>query len=520
MERGNLSTKDYIKFQLNGHSIEKASRALPGDYVEALNGEVTSILTRSPFHQHIVGVLEVAAKARYGFTPRGIPIYLFIPWNEAYPPFYVGSSHKDTSKNLLAAIQFESWLPGTNCPRGSVERIIGVSGTQAAEEEGLLIHACPYPWKKGVVAGTPLVTPVISPTTTTAFHVDPPGCRDIDDALTISLDGDVADIQIHIADVAAVLALNPWLNHAANIGQTIYKDGVIQIGMFPVAVEEACSLLPGTTRNALTLRVKWDLTSGTQVGEPQWINGSIRVTESYTYDTIVASDRAPLLRQITSSIAKRDLDDAHDWIAELMILYNTTAAQALQRGALGILRRHAPPAAQPATPLLLPKYMSYKAGEYCSPDGDDVNHWGLQKGVYCHASSPIRRWADCINQLSLKRILGTEVTIPDISIEGLNLAGKRVRAYERDIFFVNALLGGEQEIDGVVIQVVAGGPKARIWVPAWNRIITIRNSDLEKSEPGENVRGRVFVQTGQRNWKRRIVFELTRSEKLIAAGGP
>jgi hypothetical protein len=49
------------------------------------------------------------------------------------------------------------------------------------------------------------------------------------------------------------------------------------------------------------------------------------------------------------------------------------------------------------------------------------------------------------------------------------------------------------------------GRRARIWVPVWNRMITIRNVDV--GELGEQIRGRVFVKMGQRNWKRRIVFE-------------
>jgi hypothetical protein len=66
------------------------------------------------------------------------------------------------------------------------------------------------------------------------------------------------------------------------------------------------------------------------------------------------------------------------------------------------------------------------------------------------------------------------------------------------------VLSGEKVVDAHLVQKM-DGRRARIWVPVWNRIITIRNVDV--GELGEAIRGRVFVKMGQRNWKRRIVFE-------------
>jgi exoribonuclease R len=514
MQQGAFRTKDYITFHVGDAPVTEAGHALPGDIVEICDGKVTSVVTRAP-HKQLVGTLEVAQKARYGFTSRGVPIYLFTPWNESYPPFYVGCSDKDTAKNYIAVVNFESWLPGTNCPRGSLERIIGVCGDIAAEEEGLLVHACPpyLHWKKAALE--PLVRPAGEAATTPlkgeTFHVDPPGCKDIDDAITISVVDAVAEVRIHIADVAQVVALNPWLERAAKIGQTIYREGAIVCGMFPKVVEEACSLLPGTIRPVVSLVFQWDLGGAGLKGEPQWVEEHICVAESYTYDTFYASEKAPLLRQITSGVAKRDLTDSHDWIAELMIFYNARAAATLQQASVGILRRHLPPEEGAIGAEWMPKFMTYKAGEYCLPGTENVAHWGLQHPVYCHASSPIRRWADCVNQLCLKSILGGKepAAVATSTAADLNRIGKRVRAYERDLFFVGALLAGPKEIEGTIMQGSAGGAtgKIRMWVPAWNRIITIRNSVLEKSQPGEILRGRIFVKPGQRNWKRRIVFD-------------
>jgi exoribonuclease R len=189
-----------------------------------------------------------------------------------------------------------------------------------------------------------------------------------------------------------------------------------------------------------------------------------------------------------------------------MLLYNREAAKRLREAGQGILRRHAAPDQarfDAYAALGLPaNQLALAAGEYCdaAAAADEIRHWGLGEAVYCHATSPIRRWADALNQLVL---LGAAESIPfGDSVEQLNRRAKAAKAYERDVAFARLLLGEDTkpaEWMGVVVE------PGRIWVPTWGRL---QRADTEGQEPGQAVRFRVYCDATQKNWKRRLIVRI------------
>ena len=501
---GILKTKDYCTFELCGEKFEgaqKANHGLPGDVMS----DDFKLLNRAN-HNGLVGVLELT-KSLYGFTTRNLPIYLFVPWNESYPPFYVGSSYRNTTKNVLAIVDFESWYNDKNCPRGFCREIIGPCGDLESEEIALLIHLKPKKWKRTL----PILDAPLPPVQGgyklegQTFHIDPPGCRDIDDAVTLWQNGDGSiEVRIHIADVASILSTNEWLWESAAQSQTIYKDGAVVAGLFPSSVEENLSLLPGKSRMTLTLGLS--IING-NISDIRWFQQEIEVKESYTYDTILLSKHYVLLREVTSCIAGKDVVDPHDWVAELMLFYNKEAAKILHTNGVGILRRHSAPDMKYLATLeqigKVPTYLAYSSGEYCRPT-DDTAHWGLGTNVYCHATSPIRRWVDCVNQGHLMNILFSHsVRVPVANIDNLNIMGKTIKKYERDLTFLRVLIGPDsvKEVSGIVVD---SSGKLRIWVEAWKQIVIVKG-DYEFL-PGTALKVKIFFDAGKRNWKRRMVF--------------
>ena len=515
MIQGVLRTKDYKTFSVNDVIINGAknvSRALVGDCVE-INSESKTVnrIIKRTYHASIVGTLELASSSRYGFTSRGIPIYLFVPWNEAYPPFYVGSSYAERSTHVVALVDLEDWAVGANCPRGLCRRVIGKCGDLSVEMEALVIHTHPVKWK-----GQLQLEPRIpfneggSYLDTRTFHIDPPGCRDIDDAISMWIHDSVVEVRIHIADVASLLASNPVLWSSERLGETLYKDGAVVSGLFPVDVESSCSLLPGKLRKTLTLAFVWDMSTSV-VQNLRWLQQEIVVKESYTYETIVKSEWATLLKMVTSGLACRDVSDPHEWVSELMLFYNKTAAAVLKRASKGILRRHSEPDQTLLASLelegLSPKFLAFKAGEYVEATDANTLHWGLQEAVYCHASSPIRRWVDCINQATLIRALFIpEIAVPPYTIYLINAQAKRVKAVERDNFFVQMLLSNPmQSVKG---HVISNGDKTKVWVPEWNRCVSL----VQYIPAGSRITLSVYANPAHRNWKRRLILEVSNTE--------
>jgi hypothetical protein len=135
------------------------------------------------------------------------------------------------------------------------------------------------------------------------------------------------------------------------------------------------------------------------------------------------------------------------------------------------------------------KFLANKSAFYCSASEQSV-HWGLNK-EYCHATSPIRRFADIVNQMVLM------YDPADIDIDKLNILSHNAKKYERDVFFLNKIMGSSRrKVCGVVLN------ERRIWIPSWKRIITCENS----VKPGTYGSLYYSVDMNQSTWKRRMVF--------------
>ena len=125
-----------------------------------------------------VGVLELASKYRYGLTSRGAPLFLFKPYDQDQPEYIVGSTERDTSRNQIALV--ETPPPGTKEKgRGTLLRLFGPVGDPHAEQAALLEYYCPNKHGKALM----LDDEGNDENGWTTFHIDPPGCRDVDDAI-------------------------------------------------------------------------------------------------------------------------------------------------------------------------------------------------------------------------------------------------------------------------------------------------------------------------------------------------
>jgi ribonuclease R len=91
------------------------------------------------------------------------------------------------------------------------------------------------------------------------FTVDPATARDFDDAVSAQPDGDGVRLWIHIADVSAHVRPGSALDaEAARRTTSVYVPGLVE-PMLPRALsDEACSLVPGIDRLAVTAEIRLD----------------------------------------------------------------------------------------------------------------------------------------------------------------------------------------------------------------------------------------------------------------------
>ena len=448
--------------------------------------------------KQIVGVLELSSKYRYGITSRGAPMYLFRPYDETAPDYIVGSTERDTSRNQIAIVSYDGAKPvDGQKPRGNLVRLLGPVGDYDAEVAALLEFYCPT---KAILKAEPEnPEPKEEPGREfldaehgwITFHIDPAGCRDIDDA--IAYHPNTKTWAITIADAAAAVLPNSELDKAAQaIGSTFYNlDGRAVRPMLPPEISEnTASLLPGQARKGVTLFCP---PNGIHRFALTWIT----VQHSFSYESFVSSAVAFDL-QISR--------DPHQWIEELMIRYNSAAAAQLKEAGQGLLRVQ--PVSEDAVgwaaidPALAP--LAAEAATYeLANKTKEQGHASLGLSAYCHASSPLRRYADLVNQRILKGIilgLGSLGSLDPsvIPTDHLNQRNKANKRWSRDLTFLSLVTPGKvHEVEVIWIS------HDQVWIPSWKRIIRIRHE--ESHLPGHKGAIQIFCDPTKRNWKRRIL---------------
>lgn len=513
-----LATQDYKTFTVSSEppivftDFRQANHCLPGDTVEWKNS-MCSLVKRGS-HRFLPGVLELTSKVLYGHTSRGAKVYLFHPLDRKYPPFRVGSTQRDTTKNQLGLIEFMEWDFIDTLPRGNLIRLLGPCGEIEAERKALT-----YQYSSPSLAAELFDVAEDTQSNRTrlsgvTFNIDPDGCRDIDDVLTLDRISETQwQFVITISDVAAhIVEGSPGDKHAFTLGQTLYQDGEAVVPMLPGALSEmALSLRPHEEHIGISLVCVWDTeTKQLTVGDFQ--ETRFTNTISYSYESVYQTIEFPLevLQDIVSFLRGSPTSDSHEWVAECMLLYNKEVAKRLLEHSVGILRTHSPVNAERLAQFtaLHPdlKALAYEAAKY-EPTGPNRIHASLGSVPYCHATSPIRRYADLVNQRALKAILATKPSAPvDTHLtEHLNLIQKRMRAYERALFFLEQVA---QAPTGTVKGLVVASTEAvtKVYIPSWKVIVRV---DPGSYTVGQELPLEYYADLQKPHWEDRMVFRLS-----------
>jgi exoribonuclease R len=488
---------------------------LPGDIVDIQEGKY-SLLQRQE-HRLIPGILELNSKYIYGHSTRGNKIYLFYPLDPAYPPFRVGSSAKDTSKNLLALIDFTHWEEEEKFPKGSLVRILGPCGDAKAELESITYQYSQPRLAKGMFEMERPETPHRPLLDGFTFNVDPEGCKDIDDVFTIKqLSENEYKFIITIADVSAhIYPKSIGDQHAYQLGQTLYQNGTAVVPMFPPLFSEILfSLIPEEKRLGLSLHCRWTGNALVMEGFQETI---VKNSKTFTYNEIQKDPLGSLLQEITSFLKGSPCTDSHEWVEQCMIFYNKEVAKILLEHNLGLLRSH--------TSVDLEKleryesihsdlrFLAFPSAKY-ELTHEGIVHASLGSVPYTHATSPIRRYADILAQRALKQCLGFPelgspkpqgVLGPEIP-HHLNKIQKKHKQYEKTLFFLQKILEQKTgKIQGIVLE--CNEEFCKTYIPEWKRILKTKDKGFS---PKDTVTVEYYADLQKPQWQDRLVYNLMR----------
>jgi exoribonuclease R len=515
-----LRTKNYENFTVEDSDFnilytfdnaENCTGCLNGDIVKP-DKKGCSLLKRS-VHPILSGILELMSKYKYGMTSRGNPMYRFVPFRKEYPPFIVGSSHRDTSCNQLAIIQFESWT--ASLPRGNLIRLIGPCGDLDKEKEALLYTYSPA--KCGVFNIPEVSFENRESVPANTFNIDPDGCKDVDDVISLELlNLDVKRMWITISDVSEYIKEGSPIDESARqMGFTTYANGIAVRPMLQANLsEDHCSLVPSKQRLGISLIIDW---KDRQIINLRWSKTIVVVNRVYTYDTATRLDKKyrDMLTEFTGLVSINS-EDPHNWIEQCMLFYNKEAAKILRNGSVGILRKHKEAdlerlafyeSLDPSLAIL-----ASTAAEPCLATDSDVSHYGLNSDVYCQITSPLRRYADLINQRALKYFLWSDPLIETPTmhlIRSLKSREKDLKRYERNLFFIEQLAtDNESTVDALILDSKVGDIKVsyRIWVYKWKRVVKWKTA-VKDLNPRLKVTLKWYANMNQPSWDKRIIFE-------------
>ncbi|XP_056355796.1 DIS3-like exonuclease 1 isoform X3 [Oenanthe melanoleuca] len=172
-------------------------------------------------------------------------------------------------------VRIDSWESTSLYPNGHFVRVLGRIGDLEGEIAAILVEnsICAAPFSEIQMSEMPVSSPKnpwkVSPEeaskrldlrdTHLIFSIDPKGCEDVDDALSVrTLPNGNLELGVHIADVTHFVAANSYTDVEARARATTYYLADRRYDMLPAVLSaDLCSLLSGVDRYAVS--VLWEL---------------------------------------------------------------------------------------------------------------------------------------------------------------------------------------------------------------------------------------------------------------------
>ncbi|XP_042040282.1 exosome complex exonuclease RRP44 homolog A-like [Salvia splendens] len=255
------------------------------------SGRVVGIIKRN-WHSYCGSLEPMPMPAGDG----GIAHALFVSKDRRVPKIRIQTRQLGNLLDKRIIVAVDSWDRLSRYPSGHYVRTIGDIGDRDTESEVVLIEndidarpfssqvlAClpPLPWS---VSAEDIANPIRQDLRhIRVFSVDPPGCRDIDDALHCTLlPSGHFEVGVHIADVTNFLhSGTPLDDEASQRGTSVYLVER-RIDMLPKPLtEDICSLRADVER--LTFSVIWEMTPEAEIISTRYTKAIVKSCAALSY---------------------------------------------------------------------------------------------------------------------------------------------------------------------------------------------------------------------------------------------
>ncbi|KAG8440779.1 hypothetical protein GDO86_006494 [Hymenochirus boettgeri] len=261
-------------------------------------GRVVGVLQRN-WRDYVVTFPSKEESQTQGKNAQKI---LVTPWDYRIPRIRISTLQAETLQDFRVVVRIDSWESTSLYPNGHFVRVLGRIGDLEAEIATILVENSVNinPFSEAQLAEMPTNT-AESPwqvmpeegvrldlrETHLVFSIDPKGCEDVDDTLSIRvLPSGYLELGVHIADVTHFVQPNTYTDIEAQSRATTYYLADRRYDMLPAILSaDLCSLLGGMDRYAVS--VIWELDSGTYEIRRVWYGRTI-IRSSYKLSYEVA----------------------------------------------------------------------------------------------------------------------------------------------------------------------------------------------------------------------------------------
>ncbi|KFP22692.1 DIS3-like exonuclease 1, partial [Egretta garzetta] len=220
-------------------------------------------------------VVTFPAKEESQSQGRNTQKILVTPWDYRIPKIRISTQQAEALQEYRVVVRIDSWESTSVYPNGHFVRVLGRIGDLEGEIAAILVEnsICVAPFSEIQMSEMPTSSSKnpwkVNPEeekkrldlrdTHLIFSIDPKGCEDVDDALSVrTLPNGNLELGVHIADVTHFVAANSYTDVEARARATTYYLADRRYDMLPsVLSADICSLLSGVDRYAVS--VLWEL---------------------------------------------------------------------------------------------------------------------------------------------------------------------------------------------------------------------------------------------------------------------
>lgn len=334
----------------------------------------------------MIGVLKLNSKVQYGRSRNNIPYCLFLPCCNKVDKTILVASNLKKKTYIDHFITIDIIKENDNNSIGMIRKVIGPVNDYLSNKQFILL-------KNNIIKNnlSYSITPFNHNNQNKinfTYSIDPKNSKDIDDAF--SFQDDI--LEIHITDLTN---LDISIEDLLKTSFTFYDDK--NINMLPEELcEDKYSLLENNDRYVISLII--NLISKEYYFQRQIIN--VKRNLSYEEADILISENEiwkDLLNKSNTFFG--NVNDSHTLIEQFMIFYNSKFNELL-------LNKNFPIRIHKGLKIIndkindekLIRKICYHSANYIPNNDNNDYHEGLQIYKYTHASSPLRRVIDLINQ--------------------------------------------------------------------------------------------------------------------------